>query len=257
MVEKWKIALKEFLKKYEEDDDVIGALLFGSYANDTYNDYSDINVYLILKDSVNYSEDGITESNSYIINYSMRNQSYIKDVMYDEYEYSGPGQVTANIFAYGKIIYDLDNKVKELQNLALEYIDKPIKNINSGLLDMFNKSAWCMMEELKETLSEENPDFNRVYYMLLDEIYYDYCGYEAIPRLPKYKIYKMLTNKEYREKNHVFKIPDKKFVDLYIKCYEENKPKIMFDNITKLLNYYYEKQGGYNIRNYRHRWERR
>ena len=34
MIEKWKLALKEFLRQYEDNDDVIGAMLCGSYAKE-------------------------------------------------------------------------------------------------------------------------------------------------------------------------------------------------------------------------------
>ena len=54
MVEKWKLALREFLKKYEDNDDVTGAILCGSYATNTNNEYSDINVYLVLKSGCYY-----------------------------------------------------------------------------------------------------------------------------------------------------------------------------------------------------------
>ena len=32
MVEKWKLSLKKFLKDYEENEEVTGAILYGSYA---------------------------------------------------------------------------------------------------------------------------------------------------------------------------------------------------------------------------------
>ena len=84
MVDKWKIALKEFLKDYEEDDDVIGAILCGSYASGNQNDNSDIDVYLVLKDSVSYRERGNTESNSYLIEYFMNPVRKIKEYMQKE-----------------------------------------------------------------------------------------------------------------------------------------------------------------------------
>ena len=54
MVEKWKLALKELLSNYENNEDVVGAVLCGSYATGNNNDNSDIDVYLVLKNSCNY-----------------------------------------------------------------------------------------------------------------------------------------------------------------------------------------------------------
>ena len=102
MIDKWKLALKEFLKDYEEDDDVIGAVLCGSYASGNYNQNSDIDVYLVLKDTVNYQERGNVESNSYLIEYFMNPSWKIKKYMEDEIKQNKLS--TIKMFGYGKII---------------------------------------------------------------------------------------------------------------------------------------------------------
>lgn len=248
MVEKWKLALKEFLKKYEEDDDVIGALLCGSYASGNQTEDSDIDVYLVLKDNVTYFLRGNSESNSFLIEYFMNTKEGIKDFM--EKEFNNFKHSTTNMFAYGKIIYDLDGSVKELQDLALEYIDRPFKNISSSKLDINNYHVWDLLDELKVSLKEERLDFNKIYYMLLNDIYDIYAEYLGIQKLPKTKIYKILTDEDYRKKYHVFKLPEDEFINLYLKCYNLDKPDRMYKNIEELINYYYKKQGGFNIRTF-------
>jgi len=249
MVEKWKIALKEFLKRYEEDDDVVGAILCGSYATGNYNEYSDINVYLVLKNELYYQERGNLDSNSYLIEYFINPVWKIKKYMQDEFTNNNLG--TANMFAYGKIIYDVDGSVKALQDLALDYIDKPLNNITADKLDMNNYHLWDKLDELKVCLKENNPQFNLVYYNLLGEVYDAYSEYLSIPKLPETKIYKILTDEDFRRKYHVFKLPEDEFIKLYIKCFELQKPDIMYKTIEELINYYYNKQGGFNIRSFK------
>lgn len=249
MIEKWKLALKEFLKKYEEDDDVIGALLCGSYASGNQTEDSDIDVYLVLKNECNYRERGNVDSNSYLMEYFMNPVWKIKEEMKEEFNENKLG--TINMFAYGKIIYDLDGSVKELQDLALEYIDRPFKNIISSKLDSNNYHLWDLLDELKVSLKEERLDFNKIYYILLNDIYDVYAQYLGIQKLPKTKIYKILTDEEYRKKYHVFKLPEKEFIKLYLKCYDLDKIDKMYKNIEELINYYYKKQGGFNIRSFK------
>lgn len=248
MVEKWKIALKEFLKEYEDNDDVIGAILCGSYATGNQNEYSDIDVQLILKDTCDYSIHGVTESNSFLIEYFINPVYKIKEYM--ELNYKNNKQMTQNMFAYGKIIYDLDGSVKELQDLALEYIDKPFEVISSKKMDINNYHVWDLLDELKVSLQENSPNFNLIYYKLLDCLYENYCELQGIPKLPISRIYKILTNEEFRKKYHVFKMPDNKFIGLYIKCYKESSQETMYKNINNLVDYYYEVQGGFNIRRF-------
>lgn len=253
MVEKWKLALKEFLKKYEEDEMVVGAILCGSYAAGNQNEYSDIDVYLILKDNVNYQERGNVDSNSYLIEYFMNPVWKIKKYMKDEFDNNNLS--TANMLAYGKIIYDLDGSVKELQDLALEYIDRPFNNIKADKLDMNNYHLWDNLDELKRCLKENDPNFNLIYYNLLGEVYDYYSEYLSIPKLPNTKIYKILTDEDFRRRYHVFKLPENEFIRLYIKCFELQRPDIMYKNIEELINYYYKKQGGFNIRAFESRTE--
>lgn len=248
MVEKWKLSLKEFLERYEQDDDVVGAILCGSYANDNYNEYSDIDVYLVMKNSANYQERGNVDSNSYLIEYFKSPVWKIKKNMEDEYNINK--LTTANMFAYGKVIYDLDGSVKELQDFALEYIDKPLNGISTRKLYNNNYFIWDNLDELKTSLNENNPQFNFIYYRLLDIVYDSYCEYLGIPKLPKTKIYKILTNEDYRRKYHVFRLPEDEFIKLYINCFEIQKPEVMYKNIENLINYYYKKQGGFNIRTF-------
>lgn len=247
-MEKWKVALKEFLKRYEEDDDVIGALLCGSYASGNENPNSDIDVYLVLKDDVSYRKRGNTDSNSYLIEYFMNPVWKIKEYLKEEHENNE--LCTANMFAYGTILYDLDGSVKELQDLALEYIDKPFDNIDSYELEMNNYHIWDLLDELKVCLEENNPQFNLTYYKLLYEIYDMYSKCLGIGKLPKSKIYKILTDFEFRKKYHVFNLPEEEFVKLYIRCFEIDKPTTMYKNISNLVDYYYTKIGGFNIRTF-------
>lgn len=249
LVEKWKLALKEFLKKYEEDEMVVGAILCGSYANDTYNDSSDIDVCLVLGNDVSYEERGNVDSNSYLIEYFMYPKQKYKEYM--EVQYNKGRMPLINMVAYGKIIYDLDGSVKELQNLALDYIDRPFNNIKADKLDMNNYHLWDNLDELKRCLKENDPNFNLIYYNLLGEVYDYYSEYLSIPKLPNTKIYKILTDEDFRRRYHVFKLPENEFIRLYIKCFELQKPDIMYKNIEELINYYYKRQGGFNIRGFK------
>ncbi len=252
MIEKWKLALREFLNQYENDDMVDGAILCGSYVTNTQNEYSDINVYLVLKDEAGYSALGSMDSNSFLIEYFMDTKENILKAM--EEEFNSNIQSTSNKFAYGKIIYDLSGSVSELQQKAIEYIDKPFNEIRASKLDINNYHLWNYLDELKVSLKENNPEFNLIYYKLLNDTYDIYAEYQGLPKLPKSKIYKILTDEEYRRKCHIFKLADDDFIRLYVKCFEIDKPNTMYKNIEKLINYYYEKIGGFNIRTFELRY---
>lgn len=249
MIKKWKIALKDFLKDYEEDDNIIGAILCGSYALDNHHNNSDIDVYLVLSDTADYSEMGVVESNSYLIEYYKHTVDIIKEKMEKEHENNELN--VANMFAYGKVIYDVEGKVEELQKLALEYIDKPFKTITKEQLDKNNYLIWTCLNNLKKSIDQDAFQFNMNYYELLHNVYDVYAEYLGISKLSKTKIYKLLTDFEYREKYHVFNIPEDEFVNLYLKCFDMENPEKMYRSIKRTVDYYYNKIGGFNIREFK------
>ena len=65
----WKLALNEFIKPYLNDEEVEAILLVGSYAVGNQNEYSDIDVYVILNDNAEYRERGNKLVNGYLIEY--------------------------------------------------------------------------------------------------------------------------------------------------------------------------------------------
>jgi hypothetical protein len=72
------------------------------------------------------------------------------------------------MFAYGKIIYDVEGKVKELQDLALEYIDKPLPSITQDKLYMNNYRIWDSLDELKDALEDDSDNFEFIYYNYIE-----------------------------------------------------------------------------------------
>ena len=245
MLEKWKRALSLFLEEYEDNDDVIGALLCGSYASGNETNNSDIDVHLILKDSVDYRQRGVKEVNGFLIEYFMNPIRILKKEI--EEENIDGGNCTTTMFAYGKIIYDLEGKVKELQDFATDYFDKPLKDKSINQIKMNNYHIWDLLDELKTALDEKSNNFELIYYNLLSKIYNCYAEYLNIPKLAISKTYKILSNEEFRKKYHVYKLPEKEFIKLYLDCFEKMIKEDMFNNISKLVEYYFNKQGGFDI----------
>jgi len=246
VIEKWKLALKEFLKKYEDDDSVVGAILYGDYLSDNHDEDSIIKVQFILKETCNYDKMGFCESNSYIINYSFNTKKDLYRKL--KIDYDNNKDITAKILAYGKVIYDLDDDIKELQNKALEYIDKALSGISKDKKDLNNYKIWKLNKELKKAFNENSPIFSIIYYELLGKIYDYYCENFYLIKIPLFDVYKAFKSEKYRKENHIFKLPDEEFVKLYLKCYKESSYDVMYKNINKLVDYYYKRIGGFNIR---------
>lgn len=248
MIEKWKIALSKFLEEYEDNDDVVGAVLVGSYATGNNNKNSDIDVQIILRDSCSYQTRGVKEVNGFLIEYFINPVWKVKEYFEKDYEIGSTAM--ANMLCYGKIIFDLEKKAEELQKLATEYLDKPLKPKTEIEIGKNNYHVWDLYDELKSLLDDDSKYFDSVYYELIDKVLNSYYEYLEIPKLPRTKVYKILSNDKFREKYHIFKVPEKSFIDLYLNCFDKDSLDEKYENVTKLINYYYEKTGGFNIKGF-------
>ena len=50
-MEKWQLAIENFLNEYKNEDYFVGAILTGSYATGNQNINSDIDIYIITKNT--------------------------------------------------------------------------------------------------------------------------------------------------------------------------------------------------------------
>lgn len=245
MMEKWKIALSKFLEEYEEDEDIIGAILCGSYATGNNNKYSDIDVYLISKDTTSYQERGNKLVNGFLIEYFINPVWKIKKYLEEDYE--SRSNCMANMLCYGKPIFDLTGDLDNLITLATEYIDKEPLLLSEYEIQNNNYHIWDVMDELKILLDEESKNFDQVFYKCLEKILNAYYGYLGLYELPFSKSYTILVDEKYRENYHIFKVPEKEFIKLYTNCFNKDSYEDKYKALDRLADYYYKKVGGFDI----------
>ena len=68
-MEPWERALTVFLEEWKNREDVIGAIVCGSYVTGNPSLHSDIDVHIILSDKVNWRTRGNVVVNNYLIEY--------------------------------------------------------------------------------------------------------------------------------------------------------------------------------------------
>ena len=100
----WKLALNEFIKPYMQDEDVEAILLVGSYAVGNQNENSDIDVYVILKDDVDYRERGNKLVEGYLIEYFINPIYKVKEYLLEDKR--GRGGSMANMLLNCQVLLD-------------------------------------------------------------------------------------------------------------------------------------------------------
>lgn len=248
MTGKWKIALEKFLEGYEEDDDIIGAVLYDNYEEDNLGKKSSINIQIILSGGCTYRKIGSKKIGNFLVKYAMTPYYEIENDFKNDYS-TGKSTIT-NMFGYGKIIFDLEGKVKTLQEKALEYLDKPLRVISNSDLQKNSYYIWNLYDELTTSLEIESECFYLIYYELITLILDSYCGFKEIAKLPKTWAYQILTDNNFRVANNVFNVPEKAFIDFYKNCFIKDSKINMIKSIKFLMDYYYQRTGSFNIENF-------
>ena len=109
----WQDAMNEFIADYKENPDVEAILLVGSYAVGNNNNYSDIDIFIILNDQSKYRKRGNKLVGNYLIEYFVNRKQ-------DVYKYLDDGVKNhkgsiKNMIQNEIALYDKNNIIKELK----------------------------------------------------------------------------------------------------------------------------------------------
>lgn len=229
-MEKWKQTLNFFLEEYKTDEKIIGAILGGSYANGNYTDSSDIDISIITSDD-NYKKRGNIIIDGIMIEYFINPISELVKYMEDDY-INRRRLSTSNLIGNGLIIFDKENKMQELQSLALSYYKKDFPLPNEASLKCKKYACWDAFDELKNKF-KNNESYNLNYFVLLQDLIDCYYFCNNIASIPISKLEEIFRNKEYAQKYNLKNEPNSEFKELVLNCIDS----ISMDQITKLYNY--------------------
>ena len=163
-------------------------------------------------------------------------------------EYLDGGNAPENMFAYGKILFDKNGCVKQLQDEAMKFLKKTPRKWKKDELKSDLYGVWNSMDELNGLVSE-NRFINPVYYELTKRLLSVYFKVKGIPDLSFTKTEKILTDPEFARRYHVQKLPDKQFTKLFLDAlYNVDMVKIQ-----KLYDFVIKNVGGFDISTFKER----
>lgn len=214
----WELALNKFLEQYVNEEYFLGAILTGSYATGNNDINSDIDVFIVTKDSTTWRERGNKLIDGYLIEYFI---NPVRQVLKDFNDgFKDNGIATTLIFVGSKILYDKDGTIKKLVNMAKKDLNKDLSPIPEFKWKMNCYTVWHSFYELNSKYIR-NEDIDFTYNIFLNDIIKSYFLNNEIPLLPVHKIERILTDEEYREKYNVKKLPDDMFINKLLKCFNE------------------------------------
>ena len=165
-MDKIEDALNTFLKPYIADDNIQAAMLYGSYAQGNQNKYSDIDIFIVSSDKLNWREQGSRIISNYVFEYFINpSKIIIKEI--EEYKLIWITSIIIN----GKEIFDKTGILKQLKEKANLIINKPLDPISDFEIEMIKYSTSHNYDQIKRAYEYNRDVFIlhsiRSYYLFL------------------------------------------------------------------------------------------
>lgn len=230
----WQDALNKFICEYKKNKNVEAILLVGSNALCNEDKYSDIDVYIILNNNIKSRKRGNKKIDNYLIEYFI-NPLY-KVCAYIEGDGRGHGGPVANMLLNGKVLYDKNGIIPELNQQAEKAIQKKNKKDNLKYY-----AVWCAYDDYQAAKYHDNMQ----YYLCLKYLIEAYLYNNDYQILPELNLERFFKDTEYRRKHNFRNFPDNEFNLLVINCFD--KPSKI--NLRKLYEYVIQ-DGNFDINNF-------
>lgn len=244
-MKKWEKAIDIFLESWRSRDDVIGAVVCGSYVTGKPSPHSDIDVHIILCDDVNWRERRNIIVEGYLIEYFANPPKQIEKYFEEDYKSLRPHSMVQ--FLTGKIIFDKYNKVNELKDKAKIWFDKKYKELSDTSVELMKYHIWDTLDNLSDCYEQDRIDFNFVYYNSLKILFEEYSKYLRVEIIPFYQISRYISDTYFKEKYLTNDFPDKYFVKKFLYALNDNEKGKHMKLFDELSNYILDKMGGFNI----------
>lgn len=244
----YREALNKFIDEmnYLKNEDVEGIIFYGSFHTDTYNEFSDIDLTILFNDDSDANQiKGFKMVNGIQVEYYERTISKLYERANSDYMKCEDSLLS--IVGYGEVIFDRNGKVKDLVEYVKEKYSRPLPcyTKHEALYQLMSvRKATLALEELK---AQNDPYFENFYFLTVEKIRDFYHKLKGFSNLSQTKIYKLYTNEKLQQAQHK-KIPEREFIELFLKAIEEGTTKDeKIKRINKLYDYATSKYSNINF----------
>ncbi len=237
-MEKYQLAARKYIKLngYHQNEHLLGIVLYGSYTTGYANANSDVDLHIIMDDTIKENLRGATVINGFKIEFFVKPISEL--YLGANIEFHNQSNALVPIIGRGKILYDKDNAVKNLQEYIMLLYSNPLPPMLRDEAFEQLSIAHTMMQRLEQSLLFNAIDFNSGYYLLAEKLRKIYHRMLGCAEIPPAKVVRIYSDEKYREAFCKTKLPDEEFIQKYfiILAFEGSREQKML-LIQDLFNY--------------------
>src|SRR5690554_5091223 len=191
----WEDALNKFLVNWMKRNDVVGALICGSYITGSPTNRSDIDVHIILSDEADWRERGNQYVDGYLIEYFVNPPRQIRE--YFSKDYDDRSTMSMVQFITGRVIFDHHGIIEQLKVEANHWKAKKYGHEDAAMIEIKKYRLWDSLDNLLDCYETDRVDFTFVYQHSLVLLFNDYCALLNIEKIPYYQISHYLSVPSY------------------------------------------------------------
>jgi hypothetical protein len=237
----YRKVLNEFLVPFLKHPAAEGALLVGSYAVGLEDSFSDIDVCIIVSDSVQEWKRGNVMRSGFLIEYSIYPISYLRKLQ--DQDLVNRKRLRTRMLATGRVLFDKNGTIKTLQNEARKEILENLPPVADVDLEIRKYYLWDQLDNLYSLQKEKSPGFIYAYFIALQEVIEKYAAYLRLELPRPGRMHRFLTDAEFCKRYMIPQIPDPEFRELFELAMRE--PLIeKLERITRLVH---DRMGGFVI----------
>jgi len=234
----YRDTLKKFIDDmgYLDNDEVEGIIFYGSYHTGTNSKFSDIDLMILFNDDSDINQiKGYKTVNGIQVEYFERTISKIYERANSDYMKCEDSLLS--IVGFGEVILDRNGKIKDLKDYIIEKYKRPLPKYTKYEAIYQIASLKKCVDACEELRVSNDPYFDNYYFLTIEKIRNFYHKLKGFSNLSQTKIYKLYTDERLREAQHK-KIPEKEFIDIFIKAIDNTKSKEeKIKNVNELFNY--------------------
>ena len=241
----WQISLEKFLKKWKNREEVIGAIVCGSYITGHPTKHSDVDVHILLDSNTSWRERGNEIIDGILIEYFAN--SVKRHHQYLEEDANSRSRVNAHMFCTGKVLFDKTGDLRKLVRYSSKYLKKKNPKQSKIEIELGKYNVWDMCDNLEEVFAANSEEFFFVFHNYLNLLFETYAKFLRFDSMPIHKLRRFLVNKDDKKKYHVSDFPDKRFVKMFMSVLPLKDKSEMMTQYKKMTKHVLKEMGGFDI----------
>jgi len=247
-MEKWKQVAHKFIDICSFKDDIDAVFLSGSHASGNADEFSDIDLYIVLNDEVKWRERGNKRIDGLYVEYFANPMRQI--MKYIDDSYPNVQLIEINMILSGIVILDKNSTAQKAIDYCKQKAMFGFPKMDAYSVKMGLYTLWTNYDELSRACSYQTPDAAMHFYGFIQNAFELYSRYICSPVPHYHKLHRWLTDEGYAKRYDLGVYNDLDFLEMLKMAFKVKETGDMFDLSKEIYAYVTGKMGGIDVENF-------